>query len=160
MRSLLLLFPDAGRSRRLQKPGERCMIRHELGVALLAGVLLACQGDPTEACSSGALCALHPTLIVTGHVRASINPLPGVTVTATAFRSGCSGATVALLPSPAQAVTDAQGLYAMALEPAQAAAAACLEIAYSSALKVDAPGIPLRIPPAAPETLHVDLVGP
>lgn len=136
------------------------MIRQELGVALLAGVLLACQGGLTEACSSGALCALHPTLIVTGHVQASINPLPGVTVTATAFRSGCSGATVALLPSSAQAVTDAQGLYAMALEPGQAAAAACLEIAYSSALKVDTPGVPLRVPPAAPETLHVDLVGP
>lgn len=64
------------------------MIRHELGVALLAAVLLACQGGP------------------------------------------------------------------------EAAAAACLEIAYSSALKVDTPGVPLRVPPAAPETLHVDLVGP
>ena len=60
------------------------MVRHELGVALLAGVLLACQGG----------------------------------------------------------------------------AAACLEIAYSSALKMDTPGVPLRVPPAVPATLHVDLVGP
>lgn len=138
------------------------MVRQALGAALLAGGLLACKGESvvTGPCPGGALCALHPTLVVTGRVQASINPLPGVTVTATAFLSGCSGATVPLLPSPAEAVTDARGEYTMALQPEQAAAAACIDVAYSSALKVDTPGVPLHLPPAVPQTLHVDLVGP
>jgi hypothetical protein len=118
------------------------MIRHELGVALLAPVLFACQGGPTIACGPGELCALHPTLVVTGHVQASLNPLPGVRVTVTAFRSGCAGDTVLLLPSPAEAVTDAGGQYTMELEPQQAAAAGCVEVAYSSALRADTPSMP------------------
>lgn len=136
------------------------MIRRKLGVGLLAVVLFACQGGPTIACDRGELCALHPTLVVTGRVQASLNPLPGVRVTLTAFRSSCAGDTVLLLPSPAEAVTDAGGQYTMELEPQQAAAAGCVEVAYSSALRVDTPGVPLRLPPAVPETLHVDLVGP
>jgi hypothetical protein len=136
------------------------MTRNGLTVALLVGLLLGCQSSPTEGCPGGATCALHPTLIVKGRVQASINPLPGVAVTVTVFRVGCSGATLLLLPSPAGAITDSLGEYQVALEPTEAAAAACVEVANSPTFKVDRPGVPIHLPPAVVETLHVDLVGP
>jgi hypothetical protein len=131
-----------------------------MGLAVLAGLLLGCQSSTTEPCSGGATCALRPTLVVKGRVQASINPLPGVPVTVTVYRVGCSGATLLLLPSPSGAITDSQGEYQVALEPTEAAAAACVEVAYSPALKVDRPGVPILLPPAVAETLHVDLIGP
>jgi hypothetical protein len=131
-----------------------------MGLAVLVGLLLGCQSSVTGVCSSGATCALRPTLVVTGRVQASINPLPGVAVTVTVFRVGCSGAALVLLPSPAEALTDSQGEYQVALEPTEAAAAACVEVANSPAFKVDRPGVPIHLPPAVSETLHVDLIGP
>jgi hypothetical protein len=136
------------------------MTTNGLAVAVLVGLLVGCQSNTAEPCSSGATCALHPTLIVKGRVQASINPLPGVAVTVTVFRVGCSGATLLLLPSPSGAITDSLGEYQVALEPTEAAAAACVEVANSPTFKVDRPGVPIHLPPAAAETLHVDLVGP
>jgi hypothetical protein len=136
------------------------MTQHGFGVALLVGLLLGCESNIGEPCSGGATCALHPTLVVKGRVQASINPLAGVAVTVTVFRVGCSGATLLLLPSPAEALTDSLGQYQVALEPTEAAAAACVEVANSPAFKVDRPGVPIRLPPAVVETLHMDLIGP
>ena len=136
------------------------MTQHGLNVALLVGLLLGCQSNTAEPCSGGATCALHPTLIVKGRVQASINPLPGVAVTVTVYRVGCSGATLLLLPSPSGAITDSQGQYQVALEPTEAAAAACVEVAKSPAFKVDRPGVPIHLAPAVVETLDVDLIGP
>jgi hypothetical protein len=136
------------------------MTRNGLGLSVLMGLLLGCESNITEHCSGGATCALHPTLVVTGRVQASINPLSGVAVTVTVYRVGCSGATLLLLPSPAEAITDSQGQYQVALEPTEAAAGACVEVANSPAFKVDRPGVPIHLPPAVVETLHVDLIGP
>lgn len=47
-----------------------------------------------------------------------------------------------------------------ALEPTEAPAAACVEVANSPAFKVDRPGVPIHLPPAVAETMHVDLIGP
>jgi hypothetical protein len=60
---------------------------------------------------------------VKGRVQASINPLPGVAVTVTVYSVGCSGATLLLLPSPAETLTDSLGQYRVALESTEAAAA-------------------------------------
>jgi hypothetical protein len=48
----------------------------------------------------------------------------------------------------------------VALEPTEAAAAACVEVANSPSFKVDRLGVPIHLPPAVAETLHVDLIGP
>ena len=129
-------------------------------VVVAIGALLGCHSPTASRCSRGALCALSPTLFVTGHVRASVNPLPGVLVTVSAYQGGCTGSVVPLLPSPTEAVTDAQGLYHVGLEPTMPAAAACIRVAYSQALSADTDGVALRLPPAVPETVHVDLAGP
>lgn len=137
------------------------MTRSTLLFTALIGTLVACQMESLNTgCPPGALCALRPTLMVTGQVRASLNPLAGVKVTVTAYQGSCDGRMVTLLPSPAEAVTDAEGRYSRGVEPTEALVGACLRVAYSSALKMDTPGVTLRIPPAVPETLRVDIVGP
>jgi hypothetical protein len=45
----------------------------------------------------------------------SVLPLSGVAVTVTVYRVGCSGASLLLLPSPDEAITDSQGQYQVAL---------------------------------------------
>ena len=52
------------------------------------------------------------------------------------------------------------GVYVMRLEPAEAVPADCLRVAYSDALFTDTNGVTLHIPPAAPETVHVNVTGP
>ena len=128
-------------------------------VALLA--VVACEHFPGEVCGFGAACALPaPTLVVTGLVRASANPLTGVLVHLTAHRDSCSGSEVVLLPSPASARTDSNGVYQIQARPTQSLTSACLRVAYSDALYTDTTGVALHAPPALPETLHVNVTGP
>jgi hypothetical protein len=132
-----------------------------LSVAIGSGALVACHGESliNTGCPPGALCALHPTLVLHGQVRASANPLSGVLVTLTAFRNGCAGSTVTLLPSPAEDRTDSLGMYRIPVQPTESVPTACLRVAYF-ALVAETNGVALHVPPAAPETLRVDLTGP
>ncbi|HEV8382989.1 MAG TPA: hypothetical protein VGQ29_15485 [Gemmatimonadales bacterium] len=138
------------------------MIRPSIAVALLA--LLACRNDQIiispPPCGRGALCALHITLVVTGQVRASSNPLSGANVRVTAHRDSCTGPEILLLPSPTDARTDSTGVYVARAEVSQSAASACVRVAYSDALYADTNGVALHAPPAVPETLHVNVTGP
>ncbi len=135
------------------------MIRTSVAaVALLA--LLACEQFPDGGCGPGAVCALRPTLVVTGQVRASANPLAGVMVHVTAHRDSCSGSEILLLPSPVDRRTDANGVYEASVEPAQSASSACLRVAYSDALFTDTTGVRLRVPPAPAETVRVNITAP
>jgi hypothetical protein len=138
------------------------MLSHRSGLVLSVTLLAACNGsrEVTTGCGRGAQCVLRPTLVVTGQVRASLNPLAGAFVDLTAYRNGCSGTAVTLLPSPAEARTDSAGVYTMRLEPLEAVPAACLRVAYSDALFSDTNGVALHVPPAAPETVHVNVTGP
>lgn len=133
-------------------------------VALVFLALLACDGRQIiispPPCAPGALCALQFTLVVTGHVRASIVPISGATVHVTAYRDSCTGAEVMLLPSPAEAVTDSNGVYVVRAEVTQSAASACVRVAYSSALFTDTSGVVLHAPPWSPDTVRVDVTGP
>jgi len=137
------------------------MIRPTIAVALLP--LLACRGQDRlieGGCGPGALCALQFTLVVTGQVRASTNPLAGATVRITAHRDSCTGPEILLLPSPRDARTDSAGVYIAPAEVTQSAASACVRVAYSDALYTDTTGVALHAPPAVPETLHVNVTGP
>jgi hypothetical protein len=137
------------------------MIRPSVAAVALLG-LLACRDQLIVAprCGVGALCALGITLVVTGQVRASANPLAGAIVHVTAHHDSCSGTEVLLLPSPADARTDSNGVYQLRLEPTEALLSACLRVAYSDALFTDTNGVALRVPPAPPETVHVNITGP
>ena len=130
-------------------------------IIVIAAITLsvgACH-DQTPITGCG-LCALQPTLVVTGKARASLNPLPDATITLTAYRDSCTGAQVLLLPSPAEGRTDSTGFFHIAVQPTQAVAAACIRASYSDAMHTDTVGIALHTPPAKPETLHVDVTGP
>ncbi len=125
--------------------------------------LLACHDQviiSPPPCGPGALCALRITLVVTGQVRASVNPLAGATVRITAHRDSCTGPEILLLPSPQDARTDSAGVYLARAEVSQSAASACVRVAYSEALYTDTTGVALHAPPAVPETLHVNVTGP
>jgi hypothetical protein len=128
--------------------------------ALLA--LSSCHSERiTEGgCGPGALCALRFTLVVTGQVRASLNPLPGAIVHITAHRNGCTGPEILLLPSPVDARTDSIGVYVARAEVSQSDGSACVRVAYSDALFTDTNGVALHAPPAVPDTLHIDVTGP
>jgi hypothetical protein len=138
------------------------MIRTSVAaVALLA--LLACEQFPDPGCGPAALCALpalRPTLVVTGLVRASANPLAGVLVRLTAHHDSCSGNEVLLRPSPSLARTDSNGVYQIQVEPTQTLTSACLRVAYSDALFTDTTGVRLRVPPAPAETVRVNITAP
>ena len=140
------------------------MLRHRSSLVLSVALLAACNGSTNPevitGCGRGALCALRPTLVVTGLVRASLNPLVGVAVHLTAHRNTCSGAVVTLLPSPADARTDSTGVYVMRVEPVEAVPAACLRVAYSDASFTDTSGVALHTPPAPAETVHVNVTAP
>src|SRR3989454_357228 len=122
---------------------------------LVSGALLACQGESliNTGCPAGALCALHPTLVIHGQVRASANPLSGVLVTLTAFRNGCAGSTVTLLPSPAEDRTDSLGMYRITAQPTESVPTACLSAAYSS-LVADTYVLGLEFSSGVPETFR------
>jgi len=111
-------------------------------------------------CGRAALCALQITLVVTGEVRASLNPLAGATVHITAHRDSCTGPEILLLPSPLDARTDSAGVYVARAEVSQSAASACVRVAYSDALYTDITAVALHAPPAPAETLHVNVTGP
>jgi len=137
------------------------MIRPTTVLAFLLVPFLACQDQQiTTGCGAGALCALQITLVVTGQVRVSASPLVGGLVHVRAYQGSCVGAEVLLLPSPAEARTDSDGVYRIRVQPTQSAPAACLRVAYSDALFTDTAGIVLHVPPAAAETIHVNLTGP
>src|SRR5947207_12386929 len=110
------------------------MLSHRSSLVLSVALLAACHGSTNPEVITGCdrgVCALRPTLIVTGQVRASLNPLAGVSVHLTAHRDSCPGTVVTLLPSPADARTDSAGVYVMRLEPVEAVPAACLRVASS-----------------------------
>jgi len=112
-------------------------------------------GDP------GVLCARGPfTLVVTGQVRASANPLANVPVSLTAYSDSCGGSEILLLPSPSGARTDSLGVYLALAQVTQSASDACVRIAYSDALHTDTSGVALHAPPASPDTLHLDITAP
>jgi hypothetical protein len=138
------------------------MSRAGVVAALLA--LLGCDGRriivSPPPCAPVALCALQFTLIVTGRVRASLAPITGATVHVTAYRDSCTGSEIMLLPSPAEAVTDSNGVYVMRAEVTQSAASACVRVAYSNALFSDTSGVALHAPPGPTDTLRVDVTGP
>lgn len=130
-------------------------------LAFLLVPLLSCGDQPTEGgCGPAALCALQFTLVVTGEVRVSANPLAGAFVHVTAHQGSCSGPEVQMLPSPAQGRTDSSGVYRIRMQPTQAAAAGCLHVAVSDTLFTDTTGVTWHVPPAAAETVHVNLSGP
>src|SRR6266481_1852257 len=94
--------------------------------------LLACHDQviiSPPPCGPGALCALRITLVVTGQVRASVNPLAGASVRITAHRDSCTGPEILLLPSPQDARTDSAGVYLARAEVSQSAASACVRVA-------------------------------
>lgn len=135
------------------------MIRPAAVIAFLLVLLGACQDQPTE-CGASGLCALHITLVVTGQLRVSGNPLVGAFVQVRAYQGSCAGAEVLLLPSPAGATTDTAGVYSIRVQPTQAVPAACLRVAYADTLLTDTTGIVLRLSAAVPETVRVNLTGP
>ena len=91
--------------------------------------------------------------------RASIDPIPDAVVTLTAYQGTCGGTPVQILPSPAEDTTDAQGRFTIGVYPQETVADACIRLAYSSALYMDAAGVTLD-PTGPPDTLRLDLVGP
>jgi hypothetical protein len=48
----------------------------------------------------------------------------------------------------------------MSVQPTRSVPAACVRVAYSSALFSDTTGVALRAPPATPDTIQVDVTGP
>jgi len=138
------------------------MVRSAGVLALLLVSLVSCrdEGFIEGGCGAGALCALQFTLVVTGEVRVSGNPVVGALVGLKAYQGGCSGAEVMMLPSPPVARTDSSGVYQMHMQPTQAAAAGCLHVAVSDTLFTDATGIAWHVPPATADTVHVNLSRP
>ncbi|MEO8031619.1 MAG: hypothetical protein ABI765_12260 [Gemmatimonadota bacterium] len=123
--------------------------------------MAACDDSaPMLGCGPGALCAQKPGLVVTGVVTASLNPIPGVEVTAAAYRDSCGGILASYVPASAIDTTDANGRYAIGIYPADSVAGACIRVSYSTALFADRTGIQLVSNPVVPESLRVDLVGP
>lgn len=122
----------------------------------------ACDSGTGHHCGDpGVFCASSPvTLVVTGQVRASANPLSGVDVSLTAYRDSCGGSEILLVPSPSGARTDSLGMYVVRAEVTQSVSNACVRIAYSDALRTDTSGVTLHAPPASPDTLHLDITAP
>jgi hypothetical protein len=136
-----------------------------LPLALLALILSldACDGVSGPQCGDpGVFCAWGPpvTLVVTGQVRASANPLADVTVSLTAYSDSCGGSEIVLLPSPNSARTDSIGIYVARAEVTQSVSNACVRIAYSDALHTDTSGVTLHARRATPDTLHLDITAP
>ena len=129
---------------------------------LLALVLsLSACDPPIEPCGDGGACALPiSTLVVTGQVRASVNPLSGVLVTITAHQGTCDGPEIRLVPSPVSSLTDSLGRYRAQGDPAHASSNACVRVAVSDALYTDTSGVVLHRSTRSQDSLHIDVTAP
>lgn len=133
-----------------------------LVAAPLLGAVLACGPAPTSTrtCSLGAYCAGTTALVVTGRLTASLAPLPNAPVALTVYADTCGGAPARVGPSPSTDTTDAAGRYAFAVVAFAPVPAACVRVAYSSALFRDTSGVALSVDPRTADSVQLDLVGP